>query len=283
MMGTGVDGAPQEVQLGGGQLGRSVGHEDQRVGDRQERQCGRRVRRVEPADPRSVDEGDPALEQRMRDEDLHLLDGQTVVRVAPLRDPPGEVPWSDRLGDRDALLAAMDHGARSAAMADDGDRHRRQVVVDRTDVGPEQAVDQRALALLELADDADHGLGRLQRALAIFRRSARSLRPAPARTSANPAATCAAATAGFAGVAGAAGSVTGRNCEWSQGFTPPRRPRRLSTRSPAWPELSAGNPPMSRGRAPRGRCEPGDGLRSRPCPRGPGLQFGIGFVRRLIH
>ncbi len=44
-------------------------------------------------------------------------------------------------------------------VADDRDGHRREVVVDRADALPMQGVDQSALALLELADDADDRVG----------------------------------------------------------------------------------------------------------------------------
>jgi hypothetical protein len=50
-----------------------------------------------------------------------------------------------------------DHG-RAGAVPDDRGHGRGDVGVDRADVGAQQRVDQRALALLELADDGDRNI-----------------------------------------------------------------------------------------------------------------------------
>ena len=70
-----------------------------------------------------------------------------------------DVGRRDGLDDELAGLTPPDGGGRSLGVAHDGDRGGREIVVHGTDRTHEQRVDQRALALLELADDADHGLG----------------------------------------------------------------------------------------------------------------------------
>ncbi len=115
--------------------------------------------RVQSADPGRVDEHQPAGEQRARDPDLDELDVTTSLAARGFLDPVDQRFEPDAL-DRPVLaVASMDLGARRIAVPDDGHGGRRQVVIDRTDRRPDQRVDQRALAVLELPDDADDGLG----------------------------------------------------------------------------------------------------------------------------
>ena len=58
--------AGQELELRAGQLGGRIGHEDQRVGRREERERRRGVAGVQATDPRRIDERQPTFEQRVR-------------------------------------------------------------------------------------------------------------------------------------------------------------------------------------------------------------------------
>ena len=98
-----------------------------------------------------------------------------VVRVAALGTQAARSSGAIVSATATPSFAPMDDRGRRVAVANDRHRHRREVVVDRADVGAEQAVDQRALALLELADDADRPC-----------RSARSARTRSSRAARSP-------------------------------------------------------------------------------------------------
>ena len=85
-------------------------------------------------------------------------DPASMVAAVPLRDPAADLVRRDRLDDQLAALAPPDDRRRLVVVADDGDGDRREVVVHRTDRAAEQRVDEGALSLLELADDADDGV-----------------------------------------------------------------------------------------------------------------------------
>ena len=156
---SGLHGGRQEVQLGARQFGRGVGHEHERVGRRQEGEGRRGVRGVEATDPGRVDQRDAPLEERVRQPDLDDLDPVAAIVAVGLGDPAAGLLGWDRLDEQLPVLAPPDDRARLWRVADDRDRHRREVVVDRADVPTDQGVDERALALLELADDAHDGVG----------------------------------------------------------------------------------------------------------------------------
>ena len=67
--------------------------------------------------------------------------------------PPSSVD-GDLIGDGLVALAAADDRGRLFAVAHERDRGGGEVVVDGAHIGAQQAVDEGALALLELADDA---------------------------------------------------------------------------------------------------------------------------------
>ena len=117
------------------------------------------MRGVEAADPGRVDQRDAPLEERVRQPDLDHLDPVAAVVAVGLGDPAAGLVGGDRLDEQLPVLAPPDDGARLGRVADDRDRHRREVVVDRADVATDQGVDERALALLEFADDAHDGIG----------------------------------------------------------------------------------------------------------------------------
>ena len=114
---------------------------------------------VEATDPGRVDQRDAALEERVRQADLDDLDPMAAVVAIGLGDPPARFVGGDRLDPQLPILAPPHDGARLRRVADDRDRHRREIVVDRADIATDQGVDERALALLELADDAHDGVG----------------------------------------------------------------------------------------------------------------------------
>ena len=112
---TGLHGGRQEVQLGTRQLGRGVGHEDERVGRRQEGQGRRGVGGVEAADPRRVDQRDAPLEERVRQPDLDHLDPVAAVVAVGLGDPAAGLVGRDRLDAQLPVLAPPDDRARPRA------------------------------------------------------------------------------------------------------------------------------------------------------------------------
>ena len=155
----GAPGAGQECELRAGQLGRRVGHEHEGVGRWQEGQGRRRVGGVQTAHPRRVDQRHATFEERIREAHLHHLDTARSLVALGLRHPAIDVLGLDRLDDEVGAIAPTDDGRGHGGIADDGHGDRCEVVVDRTHVAAEQGIDQRALALLELADDAHDRLG----------------------------------------------------------------------------------------------------------------------------
>ena len=140
------------------QLGRRVGHEHERIcrGQESERRGG--VGRVQPAHPGRVHQrrplarnglGTPTSTSRRHADAVisrRLLGPMAIATGSMASTMTAPSSWRWTIGGRGSL-AHHGHG------------HRREVVVDRADAGAEQRVDQRTLALLELADDAHHRLG----------------------------------------------------------------------------------------------------------------------------
>ena len=115
---------------------------------------------VESPDPGCVHERQAAFEHGFGQPDLDELDVASSFPTRDLLRPFRDRGGIDRFDDRARRPRAG--GRRRSpglAVADDRDRARRKIVVDRARGPPEQGVDQRALAVLELADHADDGLG----------------------------------------------------------------------------------------------------------------------------
>ena len=149
-----LDRSAQELDLRRRQLARRVRDQDQAVGERQEGEGRRGVPGAQPAHAGRVDDDEPLGQDRAGHGDLDALDALVVAGVARLGHPVAELGEGDRTARR-VLARAPDDGGGLLAVAHERDRRGRQVVVDRADGLTEQSVDQRALALLELADDGD--------------------------------------------------------------------------------------------------------------------------------
>ena len=115
--------------------------------------------RVETTDTGRVDQGDAAGEEWVGEPHLDELDTCPPIVAVALGDPAAGLVGGDRLHDQLAGLAPANDRSGLARVVDHGHGHRGEVVVDRADVAADERVDQRALALLELADDADDGVG----------------------------------------------------------------------------------------------------------------------------
>ena len=159
---TQLDGSLQELDLGRAQLGRRVGHQDEAVGEREERQRCRRVAGAETTHARCVHERETLTEDRARRGDLDPLDLLLVPGVAPFGHPSAELGDGDLIGHGLVALAAAHDRGRCLAVAHERDRRGREVVVDGAHIGAQQAVDEGALALLELPDDAHDRRGPVQ-------------------------------------------------------------------------------------------------------------------------
>jgi hypothetical protein len=74
----------EELDLGLGVLLRGIRDEQYRVRRRQGSQRGQRVRRIESADTRRVDDSQPALEDLARKQNLRRHDPAFIARIALL-------------------------------------------------------------------------------------------------------------------------------------------------------------------------------------------------------
>jgi hypothetical protein len=104
---------------------------------------------VNGADPRRVDQHKPCVQQLVIELDVRRFDAAVVSRVARFGHVVGE------LRERPLLLAAVVEGDRKPIPlpGSDCDHNRRQGNhAGRKQVPPEQGVDQRALAALELPE-----------------------------------------------------------------------------------------------------------------------------------
>ena len=112
-------------------------HEDQAVGEGQERQRRRGVAGAQTAHAGRVDHDQPLLQQRARHRDLDPLDLLLVAAGCPTRDTQSdEAPRSARHRSTPAgrpRRGGATDGARLLAVAHERDRRGRQVVVDRAD------------------------------------------------------------------------------------------------------------------------------------------------------
>ena len=150
-------GAAQEVDLGRGQLLRRVGDEEGRAGRGRRGQGEVALRGVEAADARGVDEGQAGAEQPAVEADLDAARCGLALGGRPaLGDiAPELVERYGYRGERAVLGRNLQGDRRRGAVAQQGRHGGDDVGVDRADVGPQQGVDQGALALLELTHDRD--------------------------------------------------------------------------------------------------------------------------------
>ena len=148
---------PHEAQLGQGQLLGGVGHEQHRVGQAEHAQREVALGRLEPAHPGRVDEREPGAEHPPVEPDLDRPDAGALTVARRVADIVADLLERDlgvlRLA-RAGRLPMDDHPGRIPE-PDDRRDGGDDVVVDRADLGGQDGVDQRALALLVLAHDDD--------------------------------------------------------------------------------------------------------------------------------
>ena len=164
-------GLAQETDLRLGVLLRGVGDQEHGIRRRQRGKRGEGMGRVEPADPGGVHQGQPAGEELAREEDFRGRQPVPVAGIAVFGHVAGQI--LDRhlaaleLGFAAGVLTAVagdhDPGGGRISMPDHSGNGGSDVVINGTDGGVDERVDQFALALLELADhdDAD---GRVEHA-----------------------------------------------------------------------------------------------------------------------
>ncbi len=146
----------QERQLALAERLRRVADEQEHLGHA-ECGCGRRaVGRVEPADAGRVDDGETGLQQLARDRHLDRADTRSIPWVPLLGCALGDALDVDRLARGRAVGGVVHDGRRDVgAVANHRRDHGRHLVGDGAHRGVEQRVDERALALLELACHQD--------------------------------------------------------------------------------------------------------------------------------
>ncbi len=142
-------GLLQELDLRRRVLLRAVGDQEHRVRGRQRRHRGGAVHGAEPADTGRVDEHQPLGQQRPGQADLDVQQAFAVAGIALLRRERRQL-LQRHLG---TPLGAHQRHDRRLRVPHRGRHGGGDVVGHRADRCPDEAVDQHALALLELADD----------------------------------------------------------------------------------------------------------------------------------
>ncbi len=171
-------GGLQEIQLGTGELLAGVGDEHHGVRQGQRPDGGGAVGRAQSPDAGGVDDHEPVAEQLAGQGHLDRADPALAGDLGRLGDVAGDLVDRDGLADRlaggigqVATRVEQDGRGGRVAVADGGGHRRGDVVVDGAHGCVEQGVDQRRLALLELADD-EHVEGGVGEALAREREPA---------------------------------------------------------------------------------------------------------------